>query len=76
MFLDEYNTADTMGAVQTLVVDRKIGRFSLHPNVAIVAACNPNRQRVGGEAWHDTRDAVYDVKYYAGQMPQTPHIAY
>ena len=46
MFLDEVNTSSTMGVFKELIIDRRLNGRELPPNMVVIAACNPAREKL------------------------------
>lgn len=46
IFFDEVNTSSCMGVFKELLIDHSLGGEPLPPNIVLVAACNPSRERI------------------------------
>ena len=46
IFLDEVNTSSTMGLFKELISDHRLEGRDLPPNIVIIAACNPAREKL------------------------------
>eukprot|EP00808_Paulinella_micropora_P029016 g81951.t1 len=75
-FLDEINTCDHLGFITDILAHRVFKGRTLHPQVALLAACNPYRRRtkqvsVGLAHEASTLDEMAKLVYRVHPLPET-----